>query len=134
MKAALTTLALLGALGCQGNSTAATPSSKANDETVGQTADNTERNVRDRDPMAVTSGDQSESEADRKISQQARQGVVAHDDLSMSAKNVKIITADGVVTLRGPVTTAHEKAEIVSIVKQVDGVKRIDNQLEIAAK
>jgi hyperosmotically inducible protein len=122
MKLALTMLAVLAAAGCQDKG-AASPA-----------ADNTDKNERDRSAAAVTPGDQSESEADRTITQQARQNVVGDDALSMSAKNVKIVTSEGVVTLRGPVTTAQEKADIARIVKGVDGVKRVDNQLEIAAK
>lgn len=55
-----------------------------------------------------------------------------NDALSVNGKNVKIITRDGVVTLRGPVKTDKEKAEIASIAKSVDGVKSVDNQLEVA--
>jgi len=109
-----------------------------NDETMkpaeNAAADNTDRNERDRHPSALTPGDQGGSEADRNITQQARQGVVGVDSLSINAKNVKIITVEGVVTLRGPVASSEEKATIAGIVQKVDGVKRIDNQLEIAAK
>jgi osmotically-inducible protein OsmY len=97
-------------------------------------ADNTGKNERDRQPEALTPMDQGESASDRSITQQARQGVVKADEVSVSGKNVKIITNEGVVTLRGPVESAREKNEIASIVKQVDGVKRVDNQLEVAAK
>jgi osmotically-inducible protein OsmY len=97
-------------------------------------ADNTGTNKRDRQAEALTPMDQGESESDRSITQQARQGVVKADEVSVSGKNVKIITNDGVVTLRGPVESAREKKEIAKIVKQVDGVKRIDNELEVASK
>jgi osmotically-inducible protein OsmY len=43
---------------------------------------------------------------------------------------VKIITRDGVVTLRGPVKDAREKATIVAMAKATAGVKRVDDQLE----
>ena len=69
-----------------------------------QTApDNTARNVRDRDGTTLTPGDQSESKADLALTQRIRQAIVADDSLSTTAHNVKIITSDGVVTLRGPV-------------------------------
>lgn len=97
-------------------------------------ADNTAKNARDRDTAALTPLDQGESEGDRTITQHIRADVVKADDVSMDGKNVKIITLDGVVTLRGPVETAREKKDIAAIAKRVDGVKRIDNQLEIAAK
>ena len=97
-------------------------------------ADNTDKNERDRNDATLTPGDQGESEADRTITQRIRQGVVGHDGLSMTAENVKIITVDGVVTLRGPVTSAQERSTIATIAKGVDGVKRVDNQLEIASQ
>ena len=46
--------------------------------------------------------------------------------------NVKIITNAGIVTLRGPVKTEQEKSAIEAKAKQVAGVTRVDNQLEIA--
>lgn len=93
-------------------------------------ADNTDKNERDRSGAALTPGDQGGSEADRTVTQQVRQGVVANDALSTTGKNVKIITVDGVVTLRGPVKSPEEKATIASIAQRVNGVKRVDNQLE----
>ena len=47
------------------------------------------------------------------------------------AKNIKIITIDGVVTLRGPVKSEKEKTDIGAKAQQVAGVKRVDNQLEV---
>lgn len=93
-------------------------------------ADNTDKNERDRNAAALTPGDQGGSVADRTVTQQVRQGVMDDDALSTTGKNVKIITVDGVVTLRGPVKTAQEKATIASIAQRVSGVKRVDNQLE----
>jgi hyperosmotically inducible protein len=100
-----------------------------------QTApDNTGRNVRDRSPDSVTAGDQSESEPDRTVTQQVRQALVADDSLSTNGKNVKVITIDGVVTLRGPVKDEQEKAKIAGKAQQVAGVKRVENQLEIVTQ
>lgn len=96
-------------------------------------ADNTKKNERDRDGDTVTPVDQGESEADRTISQHIRQEIVGKDGLSMNAKNVKIVTAKGNVTLRGPVQTASEKADIASIAEKTAGVTHVDNQLEVAA-
>ena len=95
--------------------------------------DNTGRNVRDRGGETKTPGDQSESEADRTITQNIRKALTADDSLSTNAKNVKIITNDGTVTLRGPVKSEKEKADIEAKAKQVAGVKNVDNQLEVAS-
>lgn len=101
----------------------------------GQTApDNTGRNVRDRSGTTLTPGDQSENEADRTLTQQIRQAVMADKSLSTTAKNIKIITVDGVVTLRGPVKSPQEKKTIETKAQQVAGVNKIDNQLEVKGR
>jgi hyperosmotically inducible periplasmic protein len=100
-----------------------------------QTApDNTGRNVRDRSGTTLTPGDQSESEDDRTVTQQIRKAVMADDSLSTMAKNIKIITADGVVTLRGPVQSPHEKEVIAAKAQQFAGMNKIDNQLEVKGR
>lgn len=96
-------------------------------------ADNSARNVRDRNEATKTPGDQSENEADRTITQNIRKALTDDDSLSTNGKNVKIITNDGTVTLRGPVKSEKEKADIEAKAKQVAGVKSVDNQLEIAS-
>jgi hyperosmotically inducible periplasmic protein len=102
---------------------------------LAQTApDNTGRNVRDRGGLTLTPGDQSESEADRTLTQEIRKAVVADDSLSTLAKNIKIITVDGVVTLRGPVQSPQEKKTIETKVQQIAGIAKIDNQLEVKGR
>ena len=100
-------------------------------DTAGVDADNTKRNARDADGHTLTPLDQGESEADRTITQHIRKEVVSSDRLSTNAKNVKIITQNGVVTLRGPVKSPEEKATIASVAQKTGGVKRVDNQLEV---
>jgi len=96
-------------------------------------ADNSGKNVRDRQDGAVTSGDQGNSKADLAITQEIRKAVVADKDLSTNAHNVKIITADRVVTLRGPVKSAAEKASIGAKAQHAAGVTKVNNELEIAS-
>jgi len=96
--------------------------------------DNTGRNVRDRGGDTLTPGDQSESQADRSLTQEIRQAVVADKSLSTTAKNIKIITNNGVVTLRGPVNDFREKENIEAKAQQIAGVNRVDNQLEVKAR
>ena len=116
--------------GCEANNTSTNQTSRE----PGVAADNTEKNERDQQTVqALTPGDQGESEADRTITQRARQNVIAEDGLSVNAKNVKIITRSGVVTLRGPVASQAEKLSVVRLVQSVDGVQRVDDQLEIAS-
>ena len=96
-------------------------------------ANNSGRNERDRSGDTKTSGDQSNSTPDIKMTAAIRRAVVGDDSLSMTAKNVKIITADGVVTLRGPVKTAAEKAAIAKHAKAAAGEAKIVNQIEVEA-
>ena len=94
--------------------------------------DNSGRNERDRNDATKTAGDQSESEADRTISQNIRKVITSDDTVSTNGKNVKIITVDGVVTLRGPVKSEAEKTNIAAKAQQIAGVKNVENQLEVA--
>jgi osmotically-inducible protein OsmY len=96
-------------------------------------ADNTKKNERDRDGASKTPMDQNENKEDIAITAAIRRGVMDDDELSTTAKNAKIITADGVVTLRGPVKSDAEKSTIEALAKGTDGVKSVDNQLEVAA-
>jgi hyperosmotically inducible periplasmic protein len=106
--------------------TAATPSQTA--------PDNTGRNVRDRGGDTVTPGDQSNNKADLNLTQQIRKAIMADKSLSTNAKNVKIITAHGVVTLRGPVNTPQEKATIEAKAQSAAGASNVDSQLEIVRR
>lgn len=97
------------------------------------TLENTELNVRDKAGTTLTPEDQKETKKDIKITAHIRKAVVKVKSLSVNAHNVKIITRNGVVTLRGPVESAAESLKIEKIAKHTRGVVRIDNQLEIKA-
>ena len=97
-------------------------------------ADNSAKNVRDRNDKTLTPMDQGGSEADRDLTAAIRRAIVADDALSTDAHNVKIITQDQVVTLRGPVKSAAEKAAVAAKAQQAKGVKRVDNQLEVKSQ
>jgi osmotically-inducible protein OsmY len=94
-------------------------------------SDNTARNVRDRDNQTLTPLDQGSSKADIDTTAQIRKEIVAGKNMSVDAKNVKIITNDGHVTLRGPVNTAEEKRIIGEIAGRIADSKNVDNQLEV---
>jgi osmotically-inducible protein OsmY len=130
MKHPLLLLLPLTAFGCDASEDRASTSDRPGTTVP---ADNTERNARDREVAALTPADQGGSEADRTVTQRIRQGVVDSETLSVNGKNVKIITVDGVVTLRGPVASDEEKTQIATVASRVPGVKRVENQLEIAA-
>jgi hyperosmotically inducible periplasmic protein len=122
-------LLMLGGYACNSQ-----PAEKIQVASAKTAPDNTGRNVRDRSGETLTPGDQSESEADRTLTQRVRQAVMADDSLSTTAHNVKIITINGVVTLRGPVNSAQEKANIDAKAQQIAGATKVNNQLEIVAQ
>jgi hypothetical protein len=94
-------------------------------------ADNTGRNVRDRNARTLTPLDQGNSKADVSTTAQIRKEIIAGENMSVNAKNVKIITMDGRVTLRGPVNTAEEKRLIGEISDRIARSENVDNQLEV---
>ena len=95
--------------------------------------ENTEVNVRDKDNTTLTPEDQKETESDIKITADIRQAIIKNKSLSVDAQNVKIITRNGAVTLRGPVETKKESKKLKKIAKHTPGVLKVDNQLEIKA-
>jgi hyperosmotically inducible protein len=97
----------------------------------GTDAENTGKNVRDKDGDTLTVFDQGNSEQDLQITANVRKAIVDDDGLSTNAHNVKVITNGGTVTLRGPVENAKEKTVIEAKAKSVAGVQRVNNQLEV---
>lgn len=95
-----------------------------------QEADNTEKNKRDQSGETLTPIDQSNDPADLKMTAEIRKMLIADDSLSALAKNVKVITVEGVVTLRGPVETEKEKVTVAAHAKHVNP-KKVVNQIEI---
>jgi hyperosmotically inducible protein len=93
--------------------------------------DNSAVNARDRDAGAMTAGQQSNTKGDTAITRKIRRAVVKDTTLSTMAHNVKIITVNGSVTLRGPVKTDDEKPAVGNLAQQVAGADKVDNQLEV---
>jgi hyperosmotically inducible protein len=93
--------------------------------------DNSGVNVRDRNPEAMTAGQQSNAKGDVELTRRIRRAVVKDNKLSMMAHNVKIITVNGSVILRGPVKTEKEKAAIARKAQAIAGADKVDNQLEV---
>ena len=128
----LIVLVIVGTAGC--NDARTTQSAKeertavVDRETVDR--DNTAVNERDRAADVKTPIDQNENQKDINITADIRKRVV-DTKMSVNAQNVKIITQDGKVTLRGPVKTADEKQQIEDIAHDVAGTDNVDSQLEV---
>jgi hypothetical protein len=93
--------------------------------------DNTAQNVRDRSGNTLTPLDQGNNQADIDTTAHIRKDILARDGLSTNARNVKIITLNGHVTLRGPVNNADESATIMQIAIAVAQPGNVDNQLQV---
>jgi len=94
-------------------------------------ADNSARNARDAAGDKVTPLDQSHAESDVEMTRSIRKMLVDDDTLGMNAQNVKVITVDGKVTLRGPVATADERVRVVAIANKAAGADRVVNELQV---
>lgn len=92
--------------------------------------DNTNVNKRDVNEQTLTPLDQSNSQADINITQSIRKSIM-RENFSSDAKNIKIITQNGDVTLRGPVDSSRESVRIAELAKAVPGLKTLNNQLEV---
>jgi hyperosmotically inducible periplasmic protein len=79
----------------------------------------------------MTADQQSESSGDVTLTQRIRKSIMKDQSLSMMAKNVKIVSAGGGVTLRGPVKTEKEKATVVAKAQAIAGVDKVNDQIEV---
>lgn len=93
--------------------------------------DNTSINERDKGTATKTPQDQTNRAQDRERLAAVRRVIVGDKSLSTQAKNVKVLVEGGVVTLRGPVKSADEKAKVESLAKNVKGITSTVNQLDV---
>ena len=96
--------------------------------------DNSKVNTRDRQPSAVTADQQKNNKSDLEITKEIRKALVADKSLSTYAHNVKIVTRNGKVTLKGPVRSDDEKQIVEAKAADVAGATNITNQVSVAAK
>ena len=95
-------------------------------------ADNTEKNVRDKDNATLTPADQVKgSPRDVDMTRRIRKALMADKTLSTNAQNIKIVTLNGRTTLRGPVRDAGEQDRILKKASKVVGRTNVENQLEV---
>jgi hyperosmotically inducible periplasmic protein len=91
-------------------------------------------NERDRNQNEPTADQQKENRSDRDITQQIRQAIMKDKSLSTYAHNVKIITQNGQVTLKGPVRSEDEKKTVKAKATEVAGENRVTSELDIKPK
>jgi len=78
-----------------------------------------------------TAQNQSSAASDRELTAKVRKAIIADKDLSTYAHNIKIITQNGTVTLKGPVKSDDEKQKIESDAAGVVARDSILNQLTV---
>ena len=96
--------------------------------------DNTKVNERDRSKDEPTADQQKDNRSDQDITQQIRQSIMKDKSLSTYAHNIKIITQNGQVTLKGPVRSEDEKKTIETKAAEVAGENKVTSQLDIKPK
>ncbi|HZD33173.1 MAG TPA: BON domain-containing protein [Candidatus Angelobacter sp.] len=126
-------LALPGAIAlAQGG--APEPAPPAQNQTA-PAPDNTKSNQGDQNANATTADRQKDNPSDRDVSQQIRQAIMQDKSLSTYAHNVKIISQNGTVTLKGPVRSEDEKQAIEAKANEVAGNgAKVINDLTVAPK
>jgi hyperosmotically inducible periplasmic protein len=95
-------------------------------------ADNTKVNQRDRNQNEPTADQQKENSNDRQLAAQIRRAIVKDKSLSTTAHNVKIISQNGAVTLKGPVKSEGEKQAIESKATDIAGAGKVNSELQVA--
>jgi hyperosmotically inducible periplasmic protein len=84
--------------------------------------DNTEMNKRDRNSGEATADKQKMNAADQNLTLKIRQSIVSDKSLSSYAHNIKIISQNGTVTLKGPVKSDDEKKIVMAKAVAVTGI------------
>jgi hyperosmotically inducible periplasmic protein len=95
-------------------------------------SDNTRVNKRDRSGEQVTADQQKQNSSDIELTRKIRSSISKDKSLSTYAHNGKVITQDGIVTLKGPVRSEEESKVIESKAAEVAGTSNVKNQLDIA--
>jgi hyperosmotically inducible periplasmic protein len=93
--------------------------------------DNTKMNRADRSDNQPTADQQKDNHSDRELTQQIRQAIMHDKSLSTYAHNVKVISQNGTVTLKGPVRSDDERREIEAKASEVAGKDKVINELTV---
>ena len=95
--------------------------------------DNTQTNMRDRSATEPTADQGSNQKSDREIMASIRKSIIADKSLSTYAHNIKVISANGKVTVKGPVRSDQESQNILDKASQVVGAGNVTNELSVKA-
>jgi hyperosmotically inducible protein len=101
---------------------------------TGPQADNTKINQRDRNANEPTADQQKSNQSDRDLTKQIRQAIEKDKSISTYGHNVKVITQNGMVTLKGPVRSEEEKKAIEAKASEVAGADKVTNEMDVKPK
>ena len=94
--------------------------------------DNTKVNKRDRNADEVTADQQKMNATDRELTRKIRRSIMADKSLSTYAHNIKIISQNGAVTLKGPVKSDDEKKTVMAKAVAVAGsADKVTDQISV---
>jgi osmotically-inducible protein OsmY len=116
-----------------GVSLLAGPAAQQSQDTQQPAPDNSKTNKRDRDKTAATADQQKMSPTDRDLTRKIRAALHQDKSLSTYAHNIKIVTREGRVTLKGPVRSEEERTAIESKATEIAGSGNVINELDVAA-
>lgn len=95
-----------------------------------QNADNSGANKQPENKMQ-TADQAKNSKSDLRMMKQIRRAIVKDKSLSTNAHNVKVVAADGKVTLSGPVKSDEEKKTIEQKATEIAGAGNVNNEMTI---
>ena len=104
------------------------------DATPQPSGDNSKVNQRDQNGSEPTADQQKNNRSDLEITKEIRKSLIGDKSLSTYAHNVKVITQNGKVTLKGPVRSEEEKATVLSKAAQVAGQDNINDDISVVPK
>lgn len=106
----------------------------AQDTPTNPQPDNTKVNQRDRNTNEPTADQQKSNASDRDLTKQIRQAIVNDKSISTYGHNVKVISQNGIVTLKGPVRSEEEKKAIEAKAAEVAGADKVTDEMDVKPK
>lgn len=98
---------------------------------TGTKPDNTKVNKRDRNAGEVTADQQKVNATDQDLTKRIRQSIMSDKSLSTYAHNIKVISQNGTVTLKGPVRSDQEKKAVMAKAVAVAGTEKVTDQMSV---
>jgi hyperosmotically inducible periplasmic protein len=96
--------------------------------------DNSAANQQDRQKSSATADQQKQNLTDLTLTQQIRKALMKDKSLSTYAHNVKIVSQNGVVTLKGPVRSDEEKGNVEAKAAEIAGRDNIRSEISVAPR